>query len=52
MGFVQEQLATDGQQVQGVIVAPTDDQRIRRALVAAPNESFYRYQVSFKLMKI
>lgn len=52
MGFVQEQLATDGQHVQGVIVAPDDDQRIHRALAVVPNVSFYRYQVNFKLMKV
>jgi restriction system protein len=51
MGYVQGVLATDGQSVQGVIVAPDDDQRIRRALAVAPNVSFYRYQVNFKLMK-
>ena len=51
MSFVQEELAEDGQTVLGVIVAHDDDQRIRRALKLTPNISFYRYQVSFKLMK-
>lgn len=51
MSFVQEELAEEGQTVLGVIVAHDDDQRIRRALKLTPNISFYRYQVSFKLMK-
>ncbi len=51
MGYVQGELAADGQSVQGVIVAPDDDPRIRRALAVVPNVSFFRYQVSFKLIK-
>lgn len=51
MGFVQDELAEDNQQVHGVIIALEDDQRIRRALKMAPNIDFYRYQVSFKLVK-
>jgi restriction system protein len=51
MSFVQEELAENGQIVQGVIVAHEDDQRIRRALAMTPNIAFYRYQVSFKLVK-
>jgi len=34
-----------------VIIAHEDDQRIRRALNMTPNIVFYRYQVSFKLVK-
>jgi restriction system protein len=51
MSFVQDELAEDGQTVLGVIVAHEDDQRIRRALTMTPNIAFYRYQVSFKLVK-
>ena len=51
MGFVQEELAEEGQTVQGVIIALEDDQRIRRALAVVPNIVFYRYQISFKLVK-
>jgi len=51
MGYVQEELAEEGQTVQGVIIALEDDQRIRRALAVVPNIVFYRYQVSFKLVK-
>ena len=51
MGFVQNELAEDGQSVHGAIIAHEDDQRIRRALSMTPNIVFYRYQVSFKLVK-
>lgn len=51
MSFVQDDLAEDGQTVLGAIIAHEDDQRIRRALTMTPNIAFYRYQVSFKLMK-
>jgi restriction system protein len=51
MSFVQEELAEEGQTVQGLIIAHEDDKRIRRALSMTPNISFYRYQVNFKLMK-
>ncbi len=51
MGFVQEELAETGQTVTGVIIALEDDQRIRRALAVTPTIDFYRYQISFKLLK-
>jgi restriction system protein len=51
MGYVQEELAEEGQSVCGVIIASEDDPRIRRALAMVPSIVFYRYQVSFKLMK-
>ena len=51
MGFVQDELAEDGQTVHGVIIAHEDDQRIRRALSMTPGIVFYLYQVSFKLVK-
>lgn len=51
MGYVQEELAEDGQIVTGAIIALEDDQRIRHALAMVSNIHFYRYQVSFKLLK-
>lgn len=51
MGYVQEELAENGQTVEGAIIAHEDDQRIRRALAVTPTIRFYRYQVSFKLVK-
>lgn len=51
MGYVQEELATNGQKVKGVIIAQEEDNRLRRALIVAPNIEFYRYEVTFKLKK-
>lgn len=51
MGFALQELAEPSQTVKGVIIALEDDQRIRRALAVAPNIDFYRYQISFKLLK-
>lgn len=51
MGYVQEELAETGQSVSGVIIALEDDQKLRRALAVVPSISFYRYQISFKLLK-
>jgi restriction system protein len=50
MGYVQEELAEDGQTVEGVIIALEDDLRIRRALSVMKGVRFYRYQISFKLV--
>ncbi len=52
MGFAAQELAEPNQKVKGVIIALEDDQRIRRALSMAPNIEFYRYQISFKLLKV
>lgn len=51
MGYVKEQIAEPHQSVEGAIIALDDDQKLRWALLAVPNISFYRYQVSFKLIK-
>jgi len=51
MGFVREQIAEDDQVVEGAIIALDDDQRMRWALLSVPSISFYRYQISFKLLK-
>jgi len=51
MGYVQEELAEEGQKVKGVIIALEDDIRIKRALSVTNNIEFYRYQVSFKLFR-
>jgi restriction system protein len=51
MGYVKEQIAEPHQTVEGAIIALDDDQKLRWALSAVPSISFYRYQVSFKLIK-
>lgn len=51
MGYVKEQIAEADQVVEGAIIALEDDQKLRWALAAVPSISFYRYQVSFRLVK-
>lgn len=51
MGYVREELAELGQTVEGAIIAHEDDVRLRRTLGMLPHVTFYRYQVSFKLVK-
>ena len=45
------QIAEPHQTVEGAISALDDDQKLRWALAVVPSVSFYRYQVSFKLIK-
>jgi len=52
MSYVDDQLAEEGQAVRGIVIALEDDQRIRRALAMVPIIEFYRYQISFKLVKV
>jgi len=52
MGYVAEELAEPGQEVRGAIIAMEDDSRIRRALSMTPSIAFYRYEISFKLVKV
>lgn len=51
MGYVQAELAEEGQTVRGAIIALEDDAKLRRALSLVPSVDFYRYQVSFSLTK-
>lgn len=51
MGYVQSELAESSQKVKGLIIGLEEDLRLRRALAVAPDIEFFRYQVSFKLLK-
>lgn len=51
MGYVKDELTNEGQTVRGVIIALEEDLRLRRALSVTQGIDFYRYQVSFKLLK-
>ncbi len=51
MGFIKEQIAEDDQTVEGVIIALEDDPKMRWALISVPSISFYRYEISFKLVR-
>ena len=50
IGYIKDVIAAKGQSVEGAIIALEDDIRLRRALAAVPNVSFYRYKISFKLV--
>ena len=50
MGFVSDELAEEGQSTRGVIIALEDDPKLKRALSVVPSISFYRYEVTFKLV--
>ncbi len=51
MGYVNEELAEEGQTVRGIIIALEDCLKIKRALSVANNIDFYRYQVTFSLQR-
>lgn len=51
MGYVQDELAGSNQTVHGVIIALEDDPKLKRAISMVPVTEFYRYAVSFKLIK-
>ena len=49
MGYVKDELAEDGQEVKGVIIASSDDKKLFYALKMAPNIEFLKYEVHFRL---
>ncbi len=51
MGYAKEELAEADQSVEGVIIGLEDDQRLRWAIATVPTIRFYRYQISFRLMR-
>ena len=51
MGYVKEQIAEEDQTVEGAIIALEDDKKLRWALLSVPSISFYRYEISFNLIK-
>lgn len=51
MGYVKDELAEPRQTVRGVIIALEDDQKLKRALSMAPYIDFFRYAISFRLLK-
>ena len=51
MGYVQDVLTSPGQSVSGVIVGLEDDPKLKRALSVVSSVEFYRYEISFKLVK-
>lgn len=51
MGYVQTELAEPSQKVKGLIIGLDEDLRLKRALAVTQNIDFYRYQMTFKLLK-
>lgn len=51
MGYVQKELAEPSQVVKGMIIGSDNSLRIKRALVVTMNIEFFKYQISFKLIK-
>jgi len=51
MGYVKEELASEGQSVKGVIIGFEYDIRIKRALAVTSNIEYYTYKIHFKLEK-
>jgi len=49
MGYVKDELAEKGQQVQGAIIALEDDIKLKRALSVTQNIKFYKYKIKFQL---
>jgi restriction system protein len=50
MGFIRAQVAEADQTVEGIVIALEDDPKLKYALMPVPSITFYRYQVSFKLI--
>ena len=52
MGFIKDEIAEEGQEVKGIIIAFEEDDRIKRALSVTTNIEFYRYRVNFNLIRV
>jgi hypothetical protein len=50
MGWVKREIAKDGQDVRGCIIALQDDPNLKDALYASPDIDFMRYEVKFDLV--
>ena len=50
MGFVKKELATNGENVRGIVIALEDDLKMSNALSMVPSIDFYRYKVDFQLI--
>ena len=52
MGDILQEIAEEGQEVKGCIIAFEDDLKIRRALEVSPRIDFYLYEIDFRLKKV
>ena len=51
MGYIKEEFLESGQEVKGVIIALEDDLKLKRALSVTKDIEFFRYKISFELLK-
>ena len=51
MGYVLDEMAGPTQKVTGYIIGHKDDLKLKPALMVNPSIQFFRYEVSFKLVK-
>ena len=51
MSYIRDEVADNGQNVVGAIIALDDDQKLMRAVSMIPNVDFYRYSMSFSITK-
>jgi len=51
MGWVQEQVAEEGETVEGLIISLSDSQKLRYALKMTTGIKFMRYEVEFRLLE-
>ena len=52
MGYVQSELAINGENVRGLVIALEDDLRLRNALKVVDRIDFYKYEIDFKLKPV
>ena len=50
MGWIRHELAEDGEQIEGLVIAHDGDAKLRYALDMVPNVSLKRYEVEFRLV--
>jgi restriction system protein len=52
MSYIRDEVADNGQNVVGAIIALDDDQKLMRAVSMIPTVDFYRYSMSFSITKV
>ena len=52
MSYISDEIADDGQEVFGAIIALDDDKKLMRAVSMIPSVDFYRYSISFSITKV
>jgi len=50
MGWVKEKVADEGETVEGMLIGREEDNQLRYALKVAPDVTFRRYEIDFRLL--